>query len=149
MGKSSLQGIVNGLLSTFVSRNNDIGGYWGLGVLRKLAESNGLDQIEIDLLCEDDETEAIESCKNRYRLWLGTNLDRNGRSLDSILSARIRLRFSSDFEAHPNAIQDTRGFPYECLVEVRCDPDRGYRAMKIGVCEPHDPEREYRRSADH
>ena len=148
MGKSSLQGIVNGLLSTFVSRNNDIGGYWGLGVLRKLAESNELDQIEIDLLCDDAETEAIGYCKSRYRVWLGKNLERNGLSFGSILTACIRLRFLRDFESYPNAIRDTRGFPYECVIEIRHNTDPVYIASKIGVCAPHDPEREYRRASD-
>lgn len=150
MGKSNLQGIAHGLLGTFISRNNDIGGYWGLGVLRKLSESNGLDQIEIDLLSEDDEAEAIEVCKSRYRRWLETNLERSGLSLASLLVARIRLRFSSDFGSHPNAIRDTRGFPYECLVEIRRDTSQGV-ASKIGVCAPHDPSKESRsnRSNDH
>ena len=142
MGKSNLQGIAHGLLGTFVSRNNDIDGYWGLGVLRKLAESNGLDQIEIDLLCENDEAESINSCKTRYRRWLAMNLEKNGHTLDSLQVARIRLRFASDFSAYPNAIRDTRGFPYECLVEVIRGDGPAYVARKIGVCAPHDPLKE-------
>ena len=151
MGKSNLKGIAHGLLGTFISRNNDIGGYWGLGVLRKLAESNGLNQIEIDLLCEDEESEAIECCKRRYSHWLETNLERTGLTLGSLRVARIRLRFANDFGAYPNAIRDTRGFPYECLVEIRRVSNRSEIVSRVGVCAAHDPLRESRcnRSDDH
>jgi hypothetical protein len=151
MGKSKLKGIVSGLLGTFVSRNNDIDGYWGLGVLRKLAESNGLAQIEIDLLCEDEEAEAIESCKTRYRRWLQTTLAKNNLSQRSLRSARIRIHFAEGFSAYPDAIRDTRGLPYECLVEIRRDDGGTYVASKVGVCMPHDPSRESKsnRSVDY
>lgn len=136
MGISNLQGIAHGLLGTFESRNNEISGYWGLGVLRKLAESNGVDKLEIDLLSEHYEDEAMESCRSRYRCWLETNLERNNLSLSALLFARIRLRFANEFTAYPNAIRNTRGFPYECLIELRRGDGRDYVAGKIGVFGP-------------
>jgi hypothetical protein len=141
MAKSNLKGVAHGLLGTFVSRYNDIDGYWGLGVLRKLASENATRMIEIDLLSEQREHEAIAPCKERYRLWLESSIGKFGSSMGSLKVARILLRFEDNFDSHPEVVKDTRGFPYECVVEIAAS-SKIYTARKVGVCASHDPKLE-------
>lgn len=94
--------------------------------------------IEIDLLSDQRAQRAIESCKERYRLWLESTIGKFGSSMDSLKVARILLRFEDDFDSYPNVVKDTRGFPYECVVEIAAS-SKIYVARKIGVCASHDP----------
>ena len=48
--KSTLKNILNGLLSSFVSRNNDVNGYWGIGKLYSLMINKQVHKVEIDLM---------------------------------------------------------------------------------------------------
>lgn len=150
MAKSNLKGAAHGLLGTFVSRYNDIDGYWGLGVLRKMAEESSARSIEIDLLSERFEHTAVDFCKDRSRNWLVSTIGKFGSSFDSLTVARILIRFEDDFDSHPKVIRDTRGFPYECVVEIAAST-KAYFARKVGVCAPHDPRLENKsaRAADH
>lgn len=143
MARSNLNGAAHGLLGTFVSRYNDIDGYWGLGVLRKLAMENDVRLIEIDLLSEQQGQREIELCRACYRNWLESTVSKFGSSLGSLRVARISLRFYDDFDSHPNVVKDARGFPYECVVEVGAT-SKVYAALKIGVCASHDPRVESR-----
>jgi len=48
--KRTLKGIANGLICSFVSRNNDVYGYWGIGKLCSLILSVEPMIIEVDLI---------------------------------------------------------------------------------------------------
>jgi len=51
MAKRKLfKNIANGVLSSFVSRNNDVQGYWGIGKLYSLMINKDTYEIEIDLI---------------------------------------------------------------------------------------------------
>lgn len=150
MAKSNLKGVAYGLLGTFVSRYNDIDGYWGLGVLRKLAYEYNTKQIEINLLSDRSDHREIEICKQQYGRWLRSTARKFGSSFGSLEVARILLRFEDDFDSYPGVVKDTRGFPYECVVEIAAS-SKTYIARKIGVCASHDPCLESRsaRALDH
>ncbi|HLA94657.1 MAG TPA: hypothetical protein VK612_02965 [Pyrinomonadaceae bacterium] len=136
--RNALRGIAHGLLGTFVSRNNDIGGYWGLGVLRLVAQQNGLDKLIIDLLNEDRHVSPVTSVEETYRDWLFQRMEKFAIDKASLTNAEIRLRFAS-FDEFPNAIRDTRGYPYVCTVRFKTDLGPEYSAESIGVCSAHDP----------
>jgi hypothetical protein len=46
----NLKGIAGGILGSFLSRNNDLDGYWGMGILRLLAQEHGVEMVYLDLL---------------------------------------------------------------------------------------------------
>ncbi|WP_378178258.1 hypothetical protein [Aquimarina sp. SS2-1] len=51
MGKRKLfKNIANGVLGSFVSRNNDVQGYWGIGKLYSLMINKDKYEVEIDLI---------------------------------------------------------------------------------------------------
>jgi hypothetical protein len=139
-----LRGVAAGLLGTFVSRNNDIDGYWALGILRKLAEANGLSEITFDLLPESEGFVPFTAkTEKQYRDWVLTNLVKQGVCRQDVRSVRIFLRFAS-FEEFPNTVGDTWGSPYVCRTVVELKSGKSYSAVKIGVCASHDKRKEFR-----
>ena len=134
------------MIGTFVSRNNDIEGYWGLGMLRSFADSTGVQQLTIDLLQTNTEPPVIESCKQHHRAWLRETLAKKNISIESLFTAQIKVSFFSTFDSFPDLVKDTRGLPFECFVEIRVGKGTTSNATKLGVCSPNDPQVE-RRSA--
>ncbi|WP_299186865.1 hypothetical protein [uncultured Aquimarina sp.] len=45
-----LKNITNGILGSFVSRNNNVNGYWGIGKLYSLMVNKNKYEVEIDLI---------------------------------------------------------------------------------------------------
>lgn len=143
-GSRHLKGIAQGLLGTFVSRNNDIYGYWGLGILRSLAVNNGLTKIFIDLTENDDnfsDTSPLRLTEHTYKKRLNDMLDKAGIDQNEVSRAEIRIEFCT-FEEYPKAVRDTRGEPYVCSVLLSNRFGSSYVASKIGVCAPHDPNKD-------
>ena len=58
-----LTGIAGPLADQFTSRNDDIGGYWGLVVLRREADDHGVATMEFDLLSPHDPIAARYSAE--------------------------------------------------------------------------------------
>jgi hypothetical protein len=144
--KKVLKNIAHGLLGTFVSRYNDIGGYWGLGVLRLFAEENKLSEITLDLLGESTHLpngSPIRVSQKTYREWLDGARSKQGVADRRLKKAEINIRFAT-FEEFPDVILDTHGRPYVCTVTIVADGGPTYSASKLGVCEHHDPKRDRR-----
>jgi len=141
---AQLKGIANDLLGTFVSRNNDIDGYWGIGVLRSYANSRDDSEVKIDLLdAEPVPHSPITTAKEKYRQWLINAFSKAHIDAGKIKRAEISLRFAA-FEAFPNTIRDTWGEPYVCTVILARNKEVNYEASKLGCCAPHDPKKEHR-----
>ena len=70
MGRSKLfNGVVAGVAGSFIGRNNDYRGYWTLGILKKFAEVNGVDVVDIPLKPQPpiNTLELITTLSHRYR----------------------------------------------------------------------------------
>ena len=145
--RKKLKGVAHGLLGTFVSRNNDVDGYWGLGKLRKFAETIGKDEIQIDLLSDAERPMFLTTTttvQRVYRDWLLNAAPKFGVRFQDLAAAQVILRFTT-FDEMPDVRRDTRGFPYVCTVILRNRFGARYAAQKVGVCGPHDPYKESRR----
>lgn len=146
MPKANIKNLAYGLLGTFVSRNNDIGGYWSLGVLRLYAEHNGLEKVIIDLLHPTLELaykSPVVQAEETYGRWLRNRLTEKQLDVRLIAEAKVHVRFST-FREFPNAIRDTRGEPYHCTVTISRRDRKPYVVSKVGVCAPHDPKKDRR-----
>ena len=141
-----MKGIADGLLGTFVSRNNDMHGYWGLGVLRRYSEKKKGSEIIIDLLDPKlpfFSRSPVLNAKTKYGLWLRDSLTKAGLAPSRVKQAQIKLRFSN-YAEFPHIPRDTYGEPYECTVTITDDRGAMYQATKLGCCASHDPKRESR-----
>jgi hypothetical protein len=141
-----LKGIAHGLLGTFASRNNDIDGYWGLGILRLHAEGVHLSELTIDLLSQEQilvPYSPLAITRKKYHRWLTDALTKAGMEVGQLKSAKIKVMFST-FDEFPNTIRDTRGQPYLCTVELTGVNGVTYTASKLGCCALHDPDKDRR-----
>jgi hypothetical protein len=144
--RKALKNVAYGLLGTFVSRDNDIDGYWGLGVLRLFADRHDMSTVTIDMLNKSlslSNDSPVRIAEETYQEWFRNALKKSGIDIGHITLANITLRFST-FEEFPNVIRDTRGKPYFCKVAIIHDDGTSYSASKVGCCAPHDPNKDYR-----
>ncbi len=144
--RKALKGVAHGLLGTFVSRNNDIDGYWGLGVLRLFAEQNDFSLLTLDLLSDSlgrFPDSPLGIAEKTYHEWFRNVLQKSGVDVDNVARADISVRFST-FDEFPNTIRDTRGEPYLCTVTIVQANGNMYLTSKLGCCASHDPNSELR-----
>jgi len=144
--RGRIRNIAHGLLGTFVSRYNDIDGYWGIGILRLFAEQNGLSKVDIDVTNPPIPFERgtpVSIIEEKYQRWLRNALVREKIDPESVTGAKIELRFST-FEEFPNIIRDTRGQPYVCTVRIARANGNTYEAEHIACYGAHDPTKESR-----
>lgn len=141
-----LKGIAHGLLGIFVSRNNDINGYWGLGILRLHAERAHVSDLTIDLLNQEQilvPDSPLANTRKKYHRWLTDALTKAGVENGQLKSAKIKVRFST-FDEFPNTIRYTRGQPCMCTVALTGDNSVTYKVSKLRCCAPHDPNKDHR-----
>ncbi|WP_375054950.1 hypothetical protein [Zobellella sp. DQSA1] len=50
MGRSDLKGITGEIVGSFISRNNEVDGYWALGLLCRLSRELNQTKITMDLV---------------------------------------------------------------------------------------------------
>ena len=141
--RKTLKGIAHGLLGTFVSRYNDIDGYWGLGVLRKLADKQSLQTLELDLLRSNADHPVLKEVETRYRAWVLKTLGKARVAPTEIARAEIRIFFAEEID-FPDAVRSTRGKPYKCTVTITRRDGAAVSAERIGYCDLHDPSKEFR-----
>lgn len=138
------------MLDSFISRNNDIGGFWGLGMLYSAAGETGTKEIRIDLL-QDRVTGnqlAIEIVRRNYRRFLETRLAAAGLGSDKVKEAEIIVVFESHGD-HPAPVFYTRGEPFLVTVSITSDLGRVYKVERVGRCAPHDPKTDHQRLRDY
>ena len=142
-----IKSVVNGLLGSFVSRNNDIDGYWGLGKLRSLSELYNTTSITINLKPKHGRIESQHISLNvttqHYASMLVSIIERCGLPSAYIADARIIVDFVVP-PTLPEPPKYTWGEPFLCTVVIIDDTGREWRASHTGRCGRHDPEREMR-----
>ena len=144
--RRDLRGIVGNLLSSFVSRNNDLDGYWALGLLKAAVEREPTPKISLDLLTASAQpkTTAAEQVAKSYGRWLARELRNHELSVGLLQEANITVEFGSFHGSAPPS-QVMRGEPYICAVRIVDDHGKIYQRAASGWCDIHDAARELRR----
>ena len=132
-----LKNITQGLLNSFISRNNDVYGYWGIGKLFSLMIEKNQNLIEIDLLNNNispykQEFELlIEEYKNR----LIYKMENVGLKLSCVQKAKIEL-----IRKDEKVITSSKLYGHvECTFLVIDDLNNSYSFKKEVSCKMHDP----------
>lgn len=130
----------SGLAQSFVSRNNDLNGYWAMGQLFRFAREQGVSALVLDLLAQSMQPEAPQFAPvlRHYHHWLLALLQRKQVALDGLHKAVLTLDF-----------QPVQRLGFLCQVELVDERGKCYRAVARGECWPHDPAREMRRIREH
>ncbi|MDN3646534.1 hypothetical protein QWY75_10025 [Pontixanthobacter aestiaquae] len=119
-----LQGVANDLLATFISRYNQIDGYWALGKFQSFLSDGAHGSIIIDLIATDRITSAYEKFPETNRYYSGAMVriaESKGIPVDWIVAGSIEVRSLSKYELHCRAqltADNGRKFASEALVQA-------------------------------
>ena len=141
-----LKGIAAGLANTFISRNNDIDGFWGLGVIYSEVNELGYDKVIFSLL---DNSASIEvKCSSvvtkGYREIAERMLTHAGFVLEEVTTIQIELHFNQKYEATLHHPPLTWGDPFSCCVKITDIYNREREFTNYGWCGLHDSSKERR-----
>ncbi|MCA0201293.1 MAG: hypothetical protein LCH56_10695 [Proteobacteria bacterium] len=137
--RREIAAIARNLALTFVSRNNDVDGYWAIGKLYSHALKAGVSELDIDLLNDSIAPPSSEFNKmlSHYKAWIGTQMP-----LAWLKRAGIALSFEPQPDAPINSWDV--GKVFQCSVTLVDDQDHEHIARERFVCRPHDPATEIR-----
>jgi len=76
--RRALKGIAGGLVSSFISRNNDVNGYWGIGKLYSHMLKSKVDILRIDLIQNTIEPKSseFEFRISKYYEWMMAQIEK-------------------------------------------------------------------------
>jgi hypothetical protein len=141
--RNKLRGVALAVLGSFVSRNNDVDGYWGLGLLRSFADSAGVAELTMDLVtgAVDPNGSVLLSICHSYQQILKEQLLRS-RVAERVAHAEIRLVFNSPATGMASFV--SYGDPFKCVVSL-VDANGGvHESSIVARCGLHDPSVERR-----
>jgi hypothetical protein len=145
---AQLTNIASGLCSSFVSRNNDLNGYWSIRKLRSLAERHGQTAVSLDVLTSSIHPSSPEFTPvlARYRRLLAKLAELSRIRLDQITSAHITLDFAPPPWPRISYYKPQWGDQFTLTVTLNADGRAAGIVHRAGYCRPHDPARESRSS---
>lgn len=144
--RRQFRGIANAIANSFVSRNNDVGGYWALGILYLHAKQQSSLRLVIELKPERPDLggEPFAAVARTYRNALAAHLVSLRLPFAWLASASVAVDFeTAALKPLPFGLH-TIGNPFDCRVSLVDDRGRAYETTVHGRCWPHDPNRESR-----
>lgn len=146
--RKNLGSISSGIIGSFNSRNNDVGGYWGIGKLFSFANSVNVDTVSIDLLngAISPPTDHFPSLVVFYRAMLEARLQGQNMSAAWVTRAVITVKFNQAFDPKYHNFRSALGTPYVCKCEISDDNGKVHYAAAGGICRPHSSVEESRSS---
>ncbi|HEY0587723.1 MAG TPA: hypothetical protein VGD52_16420 [Pseudoduganella sp.] len=155
--RSEIGSVASGILHSFVSRNNDLEGYWGIGVLYLYARKVGELTVMLDLLRGTINPPAarllpiygkpnFQALIGQYKAMLYALLHKRNVPESWVAEAVFSIEFESKAAkpAYPKIGEDTAAFV--CRLSIKDDLGRERVFRLDGWCWPHSPWRESRRS---
>jgi len=143
--RRELKNIASGLLCSFISRNNDVGGYWGIGKLCLLAQDSATTVVELDLLSKTVLPESTEFSKllQGYYSFLQGHLAARSIPECWIASATIELDFSPKEQPEKQVPIITWGKLFKLSVTILDDRSRKHTVSTYSYCAPHNSRKEH------
>jgi hypothetical protein len=141
--KKRLTNIANGLCGSFISRNNDLDGYWAIGKLRSLADQHGQTTVVLDLLTSSTQPSSAQ-CSDvfeRYCRLLATLAECSRIPFADITVARIALDFAPPPWPRASYYKLQWGDQFTVTVIIEADGRAAGIAHDAGYCRPHDAAR--------
>ncbi len=131
-----LRGVAEGIAGSFISRNNDVNGYWAIGKLLSHAVSQKSDCILLDLVGGQltPDHSQFHGMAHAYATMLQKQLGRNHLPPDRVRRAGLRVTFDSNLPlfAIPRAT-------HRCVCKVEIEDWRGKKhiAEQTTSCARH------------
>ena len=135
------------MFSVSLSRNNDVDGYWALGLLYQLALDRETRSITIELNGNSSKSlprnPLLDEISMRYRALFISMLEKTGFNPSNVLVIVIELEFGTARKVAYQHLR-THGDPFFCSVTITDDQRHQWRVEQGGKCAPHDPVKEAR-----
>lgn len=143
--RREIKNIASGLLCSFISRNNDVGGYWGIGKLCLLAQDSAITRVELDLLSETLLPESTEFSKllQGYNSLLKRHLTARHIPDCWIVSAIIELDFSPKEHPGKQVPIITWGKLFKLSVIILDERSKKHSVSAYSYCAPHNSRKEH------
>ena len=141
--RRELGNIANALACSFVTRNNDVDGYWELG---KLYKEFGPGDVLLDLLNSSITPYSgiflplVEFWQFKFHQHLKSRNIPTG----WVGSANITVTLNAEFVHKLHNFGSALGDPCTCVCEIATDHGRRYKVTRGTNCKPHDPKKEHR-----
>jgi hypothetical protein len=141
-----LTNIANGLCGAFISRNNDLDGYWAIGKLRSLAGQHQETTVSLDVLAASIQPllPGFASGLAHYRGLLAKLAGCSGIRPEEITAASIVIDFAPPPWPRIPYYQPQWGEQYVLTVTVSAEGRTDGIVRHAGYCRPHDPAMERR-----
>ena len=133
--RKELKGVCNDLLDSFVSRYNDIDGYWALGKFQAFLQTTHEVQLQFHLTGEKGKESVFQQTLDYYRLSLQRHL--KARSLSDAWVDRAVI-----------TVVSLSSSQLDCVLEIKADNGKGFEAKRVVAVRPHKPERELQRRTE-
>lgn len=129
-----------GVLGSFVSRNNDVDGYWALGKICSLLLANNTSKASVDLINKviDPASAEFDSMLKQYSEKLYTIMSKFGFEKETAIRAEIQLTLSPA-DQYPLAYPTTDKYCLESKISITDDRGRIYTMKSTPTCNPYDP----------
>lgn len=142
--RKQLKNVACGIARRFSSRNNDIDGYWALGLLYSTASAAATNSIRLDLMSET----AVPSLKHtgrvvsQFKQYLRDQLE-NINLTNCLSAATVEVEFNVEPQSN-NANSNSLGDRFRCCVTLTDDHGKDRKGYADGFCRQHDATRESR-----
>lgn len=145
--RKELKGIAAGLYGSFINRNNDVDGYWGMGKLRLHADQNKSSHVVINLLDEiiDPPTKDFAKLIGSYHKFLKQHIAARNIASNWLTGASIDLIFNVPPPEGRTPWRKTFGSLFKLTVTLIDDRNKHYIITGYGYCAPHNPQFEFQR----
>jgi len=149
--RKELLGIAAGVAQSFISRNNDVDGYWAMGILYTAVVRQKTNTFELNLLSGESTPEFKYSKKiaeaNRQ------NLKKQLANLVfeeyQVTEANLLLEFDTRSVDQPSLNKTTWGEPFLCRVTIIDDLKKKHSFEARGWCGRHCSVKERRSTRSH
>jgi hypothetical protein len=152
--RGELKCLADGLIDSFMSRNNDSAGYWALGLLYSCALELQKKTISLTLLGGESTAgdSLCEALRTKYSAFLLERMSRRGIPHHWIESANLTIHFEHHTATAYGAISPGR--PFLIQLRVKTTFAKSLMLERVGYCWPHNPSHEtrsnrYRPSNEH
>jgi hypothetical protein len=142
--RKELKSVASGLYGSFISRNNDISGYWGIGKLCLLANQHKTNDVNLNLLTSSltPSNAAFSKLIAGYHAMLARQLSTKGIPEEWVSSAGIELNFSPEPPSGKHIPILTWGNLFKLSVVITDDKGKIYTVMGYSHCAPHNSSKE-------
>ncbi|USX26126.1 hypothetical protein NHH73_26775 [Oxalobacteraceae bacterium OTU3CINTB1] len=132
-----LRHIADGMASSFIHRNNDVGGQWALGLLYRDAPADHRVQLNLLEHTTSPPTNIAHLVARNYGEFLRRAAIKKDMPLASLEEAKVELIFNADLRM-PGVGWAAIGEPFVCTITLTLKDGRTAAKQAVGRCQRYE-----------